>query len=218
MDYNTIVEANKLIKTTPIKDKNYAEVNQRVKAFRFLYPAGSITTELVSDDGEKCIFRATAADEEGKVLGTGTAFELKSGSFINKTSYIENCETSAVGRALAWVGLGVDVSIASYEEVGNAIENQNKKESKKEDKNVKPLPKMEEDKPKQEAPAQEMTAEQAQAQGAYPARAVMLECAKKHYPAGSKALNALLATWKIDDIEKATTAQLMVVWNKYGDK
>lgn len=215
MDYNTIVEANKLIKTTPIKNKDYAEVNQRVKAFRFLYPAGSITTELVSDDGEKCIFRATVADEEGKVLGTGTAFELKSSSFINKSSYIENCETSAVGRALAWVGLGVDASIASYEEVGNAMENQNKKPEKKEEKEVKPIPQMQEE-PK--APEQEMTTEKAQAQGAYPSREAMLECAKAHYPNGSKSLEALLKTFKIDAIEKASTAQLMVVWNKYGNK
>lgn len=215
MDYNTIVEANKLIKTTPIKNKDYAEVNQRVKAFRFLFPAGSITTELVSDDGEKCIFRATVADDEGKVLGTGTAFELKSSSFINKSSYIENCETSAVGRALAWVGLGVDASIASYEEVGNAIENQNKKPEKKEEKEVKPIPQMQEE-PK--APEQEMTAEKAQAQGAYPSREAMLECAKAHYPNGSKSLEALLKTFKVDAIEKASTAQLMVVWNKYGNK
>lgn len=215
MDYNTIVEANKLIKTTPIKNKDYAEVNQRVKAFRFLYPAGSITTELVSDDGEKCIFRATVADDEGKILGTGTAFELKSSSFINKSSYIENCETSAVGRALAWVGLGVDASIASYEEVGNAMENQNKKPEKKEEKEVKPIPQMQEE-PK--APEQEMTTEKAQAQGAYPSREAMLECAKAHYPNGSKSLEALLKTFKIDAIEKASTAQLMVVWNKYGNK
>jgi hypothetical protein len=215
MDYNTIVEANKLIKTTPIKNKDYAEVNQRVKAFRFLFPAGSITTELVSDDGEKCIFRATVADDEGKVLGTGTAFELKSSSFINKSSYIENCETSAVGRALAWVGLGVDASIASYEEVGNAIENQNKKPEKKEEKEVKPIPQMQEE-PK--APEQEMTTEKAQVQGAYPSREVMLECAKAHYPNGSKSLEALLKTFKVDTIEKASTAQLMVVWNKYGNK
>ncbi|MBP3277483.1 MAG: hypothetical protein J6M44_00860 [Butyrivibrio sp.] len=215
MDYNTIVEANKLIKTTPIKNKDYAEVNQRVKAFRFLFPAGSITTELVSDDGEKCIFRATVADDEGKVLGTGTAFELKSSSFINKSSYIENCETSAVGRALAWVGLGVDASIASYEEVGNAIENQNKKPEKKEEKEVKPIPQMQEE---SKAPEQEMTTEKAQAQGAYPSREAMLECAKAHYPNGSKSLEALLKTFKVDSIEKASTAQLMVVWNKYGNK
>ena len=215
MDYNTIVEANKLIKTTPIKNKDYAEVNQRVKAFRFLYPAGSITTELVSDDGEKCIFRATVADDEGKVLGTGTAFELKSSSFINKSSYIENCETSAVGRALAWVGLGVDASIASYEEVGNAMENQNKKPEKKEEKEVKPIPQMQEE-PK--APEQEMTTEKAQAQGAYPSRETMLECAKAHYPNGSKSLEALLKTFKVDSLDKASTAQLMVVWNKYGNK
>ena len=47
-------------------------------------------------------------------------------SFINKTSYIENCETSAVGRALGMAGIGIDTAVASAEEVQNAINNQNK--------------------------------------------------------------------------------------------
>jgi hypothetical protein len=68
------------------------------------------------------------------------------------------------------------------------------------------------------APEQEMTTEKAQVQGAYPSREVMLECAKAHYPNGSKSLEALLKTFKVDTIEKASTAQLMVVWNKYGNK
>jgi hypothetical protein len=61
------------------------------------------------------------------VLGTGTAYEKESSSFINKTSYIENCETSAVGRALGMCGFGIDVSVASAEEVQNAINNQGDK-------------------------------------------------------------------------------------------
>lgn len=130
VDFNTIVSANELIKTTPIKGKDYAEVPQRIKAFRYLYPDGTIQTELISNDNGVCVFKATVGyyTEVGdfRVLGTGTAYEKESSSFINKTSYIENCETSAVGRALGMCGLGVDTSIASYEEVSNAIENQNK--------------------------------------------------------------------------------------------
>jgi hypothetical protein len=60
-------------------------------------------------------------------LATGYAQEKESSSFINKTSYIENCETSAVGRALGFCGFGIDVSVASYEEVANAINNQTAK-------------------------------------------------------------------------------------------
>lgn len=124
MTFEEIVKANSTIKTVDVKNKAYAEVNQRIKAFRMLYPNGSITTELLSDDGARCVFKAIVADDSGMVLGTGTAFEMKDASFINKTSYIENCETSAVGRALAMCGIGIDVSVASYEEVANAISNQ----------------------------------------------------------------------------------------------
>ena len=121
--FEDLQSANKLVETIEVKGKDYAVVNQRVKAFRYLYPEGTIETELISDDGEKCVFKATASID-GKVLGTGTAYEMKDSSFINKTSYIENCETSAVGRCLAMCGIGIDVSIASAEEVQNAINNQ----------------------------------------------------------------------------------------------
>ena len=124
MNFEEIVKANATLKTVDVKNKAYVEVNQRIKAFRMLQPNGSIVTELLSDDGERCVFRAIVSDVNGLVLGTGTAFEMKGSSFINKTSYIENCETSAVGRALAMCGIGIDVSIASAEEVQNAINNQ----------------------------------------------------------------------------------------------
>ena len=126
--FEDLQKANEKVMTIDVKGKDYAMVNQRVKAFRFLYPEGTIETELIFDDGEKCVFKATASID-GKVLGTGTAFEMKAGSNVNKTSYIENCETSAVGRALAMCGIGIDISIASAEEVKNAIENQEKEES-----------------------------------------------------------------------------------------
>lgn len=121
--FEDIQKANETIKTTDIKGKEYAEVNQRIKAFRMIYPEGTIKTTLVSNENGICIFQALVANED-KVLGTGTAYEREGSSFINKTSYIENCETSAVGRALGMAGFGIDTSIASYEEVQNAIEQQ----------------------------------------------------------------------------------------------
>ena len=124
MKYLDLAIANETIKTTDIKGKEYAEVNQRIKAFRMLYPNGTIQTQMLSNENGVCIFRANIIDDKGTLLGTGTAYEKEDSSFINKTSYIENCETSAVGRALGMCGFGIDVSVASAEEVQNAINNQ----------------------------------------------------------------------------------------------
>lgn len=121
--YQQIKEANEAIRTTDIKGKEYAEVNQRIKAFRMVYPTGTILTEMVSNENGVCVFRCTVMDGD-RILGTGTAYEKEGSTFINKTSYIENAETSAVGRALGMVGFGIDTSVASAEEVQNAQLNQ----------------------------------------------------------------------------------------------
>lgn len=130
MKFEDIRKANETIITTDVKGKQYAEVNQRIKAFRMLYPMGTIETEIVGISDGVCIMKAKVSDEEGKLLGTGTAYEKENSTFINKTSYIENCETSAVGRALAMCGIGIDTSIASKEEVENAIKQQEEEEKK----------------------------------------------------------------------------------------
>ena len=125
--YEEIKKANEAINTTAISGKEYAEVNQRIKAFRMIYPDGFIHTEMASNENGVCVFRAKVGYEDEKghhVLGTGTAYEKEGSSFINKTSYIENCETSAVGRALGMLGIGIDTSVASAEEVQNAKLNQ----------------------------------------------------------------------------------------------
>ena len=133
--FEDIKKANESIITTDVKGKDYAEVNQRIKAFRMLYPDGIIETNILSLQDGICVIRAevgyylTMIDDdkiETKkiILGTGTAYEKEGSTFINKTSYIENCETSAVGRALAMCGIGIDTSIASAEEVENAIKQQ----------------------------------------------------------------------------------------------
>lgn len=123
--YEQIEKANSEIKTTDIKGKMYADVNQRIKAFRKVYPMGTISTEMESNDNGICIFKAYVyADCDTAInglLGTGYAYEKENSSFINRTSYIENCETSAVGRALGMAGFGIDNSVASADEVANAI-------------------------------------------------------------------------------------------------
>lgn len=125
---NTMTISRQNRRTGEVTSKEYAEVNQRVKAFRMVYPQGKIFTEMVSNENGICIFRATVYDENGEVLSTGTAFEKQTSSQINQTSYIENCETSACGRALGFAGFGIDTSIASYEEVKNAQAQQDKQE------------------------------------------------------------------------------------------
>ena len=124
MNYIDILEINKDLNKTDIKGKDYVEVNQRIKAFRKLMPNGAIVTEIVSHENAVIVMRASVYDEDGKILGTGTALEKESSSYINKTSYVENCETSAVGRALGMLGIGIDTSVASAGEVANAIGNQ----------------------------------------------------------------------------------------------
>lgn len=126
--FEDLQRANQEIRTTNIKGKEYAEVNQRIKAFRMVYPEGSIYTEMISNKDGVCVFKATVHANGDHVtnnlLGTGHAYEKESSSFINKTSYIENCETSAVGRALGMAGFGIDTSVCSAEELGNAIAQQ----------------------------------------------------------------------------------------------
>lgn len=124
MKYLDLAIANDTIRYTDIKGREYAEVNQRIKAFRLVYPQGSIRTEMLSNENGVCVFRATVWDETNTLLATGHAYEKEDSTFINKTSYIENCETSAIGRALGMAGFGIDVSVASAEEVQNAIANQ----------------------------------------------------------------------------------------------
>ena len=125
--YEQIAKANSEIQLVDVKGKQYAEVAQRITAFRKVYPMGSIETEIVSLADGVVVMQATAKTVEGYVLGTGFAYEKEGSTFINKTSYIENCETSAVGRALGFAGFGSDASVASYEEVKNAQLNQSKK-------------------------------------------------------------------------------------------
>lgn len=131
ISFEELKKANETMTMTDIKGKKYAEVNQRVKAFRMLFPDGFIKSEIVSIENGICVMKARVGYyvvESDKlmevIIGEGTAYEKEDSSFINKTSYIENCETSAVGRALGMAGIGMDAEIASAEEQQNAMLNQ----------------------------------------------------------------------------------------------
>lgn len=110
------------MKTIDIKGKNYVMVNTRIKEFREneKYEGWAIETEI-KEFAEIVLMKATIKNPEGKVIATGHAYEKENSTFINKTSYVENCETSAVGRALGNLGIGIEESVASAEEVKNAI-------------------------------------------------------------------------------------------------
>lgn len=128
MDYKDIQDANRKLKKMQIETKkgkkDYVQVHERVKGFRMLFPEGSIETELLTLKEGRCIFRAVAKDAEGKILASGTAYEDEGSTNINATSFIENAESSAVGRALSFIGLGIDSGIASFEEVTSAEQRQ----------------------------------------------------------------------------------------------
>lgn len=149
MTFEELQKANASIKTTDIKGKAYAEVNERIKAFRMLFPNGTISTDIVSLEDGVCVMKAIAMNEAGCILATGYAYEKEGSTFINKTSYIENAETSAVGRCLGMLGIGIDTSIASYEEVTNAMEQQ---EQMAEQPQAKPKKAKKQDKAQQDNP------------------------------------------------------------------
>jgi len=115
------------MKTVNIKGKQYVEVSERVKEFHNRFKEGSITTEIVSHADGVVVMKATVrpyAQTSPEICYTGFAFEKQDDkrSLVNQTSYIENCETSAVGRALGFCGIGIDASIASADEVKNAVQ------------------------------------------------------------------------------------------------
>ncbi len=118
--------SNYKFKTTNIRGKQYVEVNERIKFFRQEdeYKNWTISTEFTIIDSEQCVCKAIVADTNQRVISVGHAHEERSSSHINKTSYVENCETSAIGRALAMMGIGIDASIASANEVTDAIAKQ----------------------------------------------------------------------------------------------
>lgn len=112
-------------KAIDIKGKKYVLVADRVLYFNDQYPKGSITTELVTNPSDELVVIKATIHPDGWQIGarTFTAYsQAKWGDgYINKTSALENAETSAVGRALAFMGIGVlESGIASADEIQKA--------------------------------------------------------------------------------------------------
>ena len=112
-----------------IHGKEYKTVAERIQEFREKHPTHAIRTDLISDDGNLVVIKATigvyvttheVVAPAFNIISTGYAEEIRGSSMINKTSALENAETSAVGRALAFFGLG-GTEIASADEVASAI-------------------------------------------------------------------------------------------------
>lgn len=114
------------LKTINIKGKEYVEVNERLIFFRKNYKNHALLTEVIDKTDDTILIKASVKNEEGITVATGHAEEVKGSTFINKTSYVENCETSAIGRCLGSLGIGIDNSVASFEEVANAVKQQQK--------------------------------------------------------------------------------------------
>ena len=106
-----------------IHGKQYFTVAERVNQLRESFPIDSgfgISTELMSIDAQRVVFKSEVIDAEGKIIGVGHAMEEFGSTQINQTSAVENCETSAIGRALAACGFAGS-EYASANEVQNAI-------------------------------------------------------------------------------------------------
>lgn len=112
-------------RTINIKGKEYVMVADKLAHFRNNeeYKGWSIETEFIDLTPEHCCVRAVIRNTEHRIVATGHAHETKQSTMINKTSYVENCETSAIGRALTICGIAIeDFSIASAEDVTNALQ------------------------------------------------------------------------------------------------
>jgi len=106
-----------------IRDKLYRTVALRIHLFREDHPDWSLRTNILFESDDLVRMQCVVSDRLGHVIATGMAQERVAGSAINKTSHIENCETSCVGRALAFMGYGGQ-EIASAQEMEQALEKQ----------------------------------------------------------------------------------------------
>lgn len=110
-----------------IHGKDYFPVNERLKVFRKDYKGFSLESTITHMAGDMCVVKAVIKNESERIVATGHAYEREGRGNINKTSYVENCETSAWGRALGNLGIGIDENVASADEVANALMNKDLK-------------------------------------------------------------------------------------------
>lgn len=114
-------EINARLARVNIHGNDYVTVNQRIQGFWAACPEGRIEVEWLVLEPDRAVCRATISVLD-VVVAQGTAMEERTKSGINKDKFVENCETSAVGRALGLFGIGSVESIASADEVLHAEE------------------------------------------------------------------------------------------------
>ena len=119
------------MKSVNIKGKQYITVNERLIYFRkqAIFKGWRIVEELVDLNDKEGIFKVSILDAENNIISSAHAQEYRDTSYINKTSFLENGYTSALGRALGYLGIGIDTSIATAEEMVNALNGQKKYQS-----------------------------------------------------------------------------------------
>lgn len=113
------------METINIKGKKYVTVNERLKAFRTQKEFAGWTLKTIAHEltNDVAVMEAQIIDKDGRLVANGFAREIRTqaGSMVNATSYVENCETSAWGRALGNLGIGIDEAICSAQELLVAI-------------------------------------------------------------------------------------------------
>ena len=110
------------IPTVNIKGKKYSTVNERHKHLLEYFPEARLNEEVLFHDADRVIMK-TELYISDTIYAVGHAEEFRNSSFINKTSALENCSSSALGRCLAAFGLSGS-EYASAEELVNALNNQ----------------------------------------------------------------------------------------------
>lgn len=101
-----VAELNKSHGVKQRGGKMYTQVVHRMEAFRQVFGTDfGVDTTILVDDGNKVVIKAIIANTDGMVIGSGMAEEIRGQGLVNTTSALENCESSAIGRALSSLGL-----------------------------------------------------------------------------------------------------------------
>ena len=103
---------------------NYETVEERLVRWWAAYPNAQIVTTMVHYDGKTVVFRAEGI-VEGRVIASGYAEEVHGSSPVNKTSFVENCETSAIGRMIGNSPLGTKPGARPSRQEMQKVERQN---------------------------------------------------------------------------------------------
>ena len=130
------------LKTINLKGKEYSMVSSRLEIFRkhFGFKYG-IIEEILVDDGKRVVTKTSIIDRDNPEtpIGVGHAEEIRGSSLVNKTSAIENCMTSSLGRALATAAAlhgGEMASSNEIEKANNNKKNIEEKQTKTDDENI----------------------------------------------------------------------------------